>query len=456
MNAKEIVRKQRDYFNNQNTISYEFRYNALSKLRDVILKYEDQLNEGLYKDLGKNKTESFFAEIGQVLKELNYIQKRLKKLMKNKKVKSHIVDFPSKSFISPYPYGVTLIISPWNYPVMLSLGPLIGAIAAGNTVIIKPSEYSTNTSKLLEEILSSVFHDEYIKVVNGAVKETQDLLDQKFDYIFFTGSSNIGKIVMEKASKHLTPISLELGGKSPVIVDQYANIEVAAKRVAFGKLLNSGQTCIAPDYVYIHESVKNEFIQYLKESIEEFFGDNPIKSKDYGKIINNKHYNRLVDLLDNEFIVYGGVTNKQERKIAPTILDNISKESKIMQEEIFGPILPLITYNDLNEVISYINDNPTPLALYLFSENKKVIKRVLNECKFGGGCINDTIMHVSSDYLPFGGVGESGMGSYHGKASFDTFTHYRSIIHKSTKIDIKARYAPYTKTKEILIRKLLK
>ena len=283
MNTKEIVKEQRNYFNNKNTISYEFRYNALSKLRDVILKYEDQLTEGLYKDLGKNKTESFFAEIGQVLKELNYIQKRLKNLMKNKKVKSHIVNFPSKSFISPYPYGVTLIISPWNYPIMLSLGPLVGAIAAGNTVILKPSEYSSNTSKLLEEMLSTVFPDEYIKVVNGEVKETQDLLNEKFDYVFFTGSSNVGKIVMEKASKHLTPISLELGGKSPVIVDQYANIKVAAKRIAFGKLINSGQSCVAPDYVYIHESVKDKFIECLKESIEESFGENPIESNDYGK-----------------------------------------------------------------------------------------------------------------------------------------------------------------------------
>ncbi len=456
MNAKDLVKKQRNYFKNKNTISYEFRYNALSKLRDAILKNEEKLTVGLYEDLGKNKTESYFAEIGQVLKELNYIQKRLKKLMKNKKVKSHIVDFPSKSFISPYPYGVTLIISPWNYPILLSLGPLVGAIAAGNTVILKPSEYSANISKLLEEMLSIVFPDEYIKVVNGEVKETQNLLNQKLDYIFFTGSSNVGKIIMEKASKHLTPISLELGGKSPVIVDQYANIEVAARRVAFGKLINSGQSCVAPDYVYIHESVKDKFIKCLKESIEEFFGKNPIESRDYGKIINDRHYNRLINLLNGESIVYGGITNKQERKIAPTILDNISKESKVMQEEIFGPILPLITYKDFNEVVLYINENPTPLALYLFTENKNVIKTVLNECKFGGGCINDTIMHVSSDYLPFGGVGESGMGSYHGKASFDTFTHYRSVIHKSTKIDIKARYAPYTKAKEKLIRVLLK
>lgn len=456
MLAKEIVQNQREYFKNQHTISYDFRNNALSKLREAILKYEKEFTDALYKDLGKNQAESFFAEIGQVLKELTYIQKRLKKLMKNKKVKSSIIDFPSKSFTSPHPYGVTLIISPWNYPVMLSLGPLVGAIAAGNTVIIKPSEFSINTSKVLEKMISSTFKDNYIKVVNGAVKETQELLDQKLDYIFFTGSSNVGKIIMEKASKHLTPISLELGGKSPAIVGEYANIKVAARRIAFGKLLNSGQTCIAPNHVYIHESVKKEFIGYLKESIKEFFGDNPIDSKDYGKIINNKHYNRLINLLDGETIAYGGNRNDELQKISPAIIDDVTHNSKVMQEEIFGPILPLITYKDLNEVITYINNNPTPLALYLFTENNEIVKRILNECNFGGGCVNDTIMHVSSDYLPFGGVGESGMGSYHGKASFDTFTHYRSVIHKSTKLDIKIRYAPYTESKEKIIHWILK
>jgi len=456
MSANEIVLKQREYFRNQNTISYDFRYKALSSLRSSILKHEEELSEALFKDLGKNQAESFFTEIGQVLKELTYIQKRLKKLMKNRRVKSSIIDFPSKSYISPYPYGVTLIISPWNYPVMLSLGPIVGAIAAGNTIILKPSEFSINTSKVIEKIISSTFDDEYIKVINGAVKETQDLLNQKLDYIFFTGSTNVGRIVMEKASKYLTPISLELGGKSPVIVGKCANIKIAAKRIAFGKLLNSGQTCIAPDYVYVHESVKAEFIKYLKEAIIEFFGDNPIESKDYGKIINNKHYDRLNNLIEGENIVFGGDKSDELQKISPTILDDINHDSKVMQEEIFGPILPLITFEDLNEVISYINNNPAPLALYLFTESKKVIQKVLNECKFGGGCINDTIMHVSSDYLPFGGVGESGMGSYHGKASFDTFSHYRSVMHKSTKFDLKVRYAPYTAAKEKVTRTVLK
>ena len=456
MLGKEIVQKQREFFKNQQTITYEFRYDALSKLRKSILTYETELSEALFKDLGKNKAESFFAEIGQVLKEISYIQKRLKKLMKNKKVKSSFIDFPSKSFISPHPYGVTLIISPWNYPVMLSLGPLVGAIAAGNTVIIKPSEFSINTSIVLEYMLSSTFDDSFIKVVNGAIEETQDLLNQKLDYIFFTGSSNVGKIVMEKASKHLTPLSLELGGKSPVIVDEFANVKVAARRIAFGKLLNSGQTCIAPDHVYVHASVKKEFIKCLKISIEEFYGDNPINSKDYGKIINEKHYNRLSNLLDGEKIAYGGQRDNNLQKIAPTILDDVTHNSKVMQEEIFGPILPLITYNELDEVTTKINNNPTPLALYLFTESKTVVNKILSECKFGGGCINDTIMHVSSDYLPFGGMGESGMGSYHGKASFDTFTHYRSVLHKSTRLDLKVRYAPFTESKEKLTRKILR
>lgn len=456
MLAKDIVENQRGFFKHQNTISFAFRYNALSKLKKAIHTYEEEIIEALYKDLRKNKTESFFSEIGQVLRELTYIQKRLKKLMKNRKVKSSIIDFPSKSFISPHPYGVTLIISPWNYPVMLSLGPLVGAIAAGNTIILKPSEFSQNTSTVLEKMISSTFDDFYIKVVTGAVKETQDLLDQKLDYIFFTGSTAVGKIVMEKASKHLTPISLELGGKSPVIIDENANIKVAAKRIAFGKFLNSGQTCVAPDYIYIHESIKNEFIENLKESITEFFGDNPLESNDYGKIINDKHYNRLTSLIYNETVVHGGFKDDETLKIAPTILDNITPNSAVMQEEIFGPILPILSYTDLNEVITTINNNPSPLAFYLFTESKKVIKKILNECTFGGGCINDTIVHLSSAYLPFGGVGESGMGAYHGKASFDTFTHYRSVLHKSTKLDIKFRYAPYNKTKDKVTRMILK
>ena len=456
MNVQEIVTQQRLYFNKKNTLAFEFRKSQLLKLRKNILKYENDLKEALYKDLNKNETESYFAEIGQVLNEITFLLKNLKKLMKNKRVKSHFFDFPSKSYTSPHPYGVALIISPWNYPVMLTLGPLVGAIASGNTAIIKPSEFSQHTTDVLEKLIQETFDPEYVVLVKGAIKETQDLLNQKFDFIFFTGSSSVGKIVMEKASKHLTPIVLELGGKSPVIVDKTANIKVSAKRIAFGKHLNAGQTCIAPDHLYVHKDIKDEFISHLKQSIEDLYGQNPITSKDYGKIIKEKHYKRLLSLIDKETIVYGGNKDDALRKIAPTIVDNITHDHAIMQEEIFGPILPIIPYDNLDEVISLINSNPSPLALYIFSENKQVQDRIIQECTFGGGCINDTMVHVSSDYLPFGGVGKSGMGSYHGKASFQTFSHYRSILHKSTKVDVKARYAPYNEQKEKLTKMVLK
>jgi len=456
MDIQTIVTNQRNFFRKKQTLEYDFRKEALNKLRQGILNNEENLKDALMKDLGKNSTESYMSEIGIVLKELTYIEKKLKKFMRNKNVKTHLADFPAKSFISPHPYGVALIISPWNYPVNLSLGPLIGAIAAGNTVILKPSEYSVNTSRVLKNMLCSIYPQEYITVIEGGIKENQELLDQKLDYIFFTGSTNVGKIVMEKASKNLTPISLELGGKSPVIVDKDANIKVAAKRIAFGKYLNSGQTCIAPDYLYIHESRKDEFLTYFQEAITEFFGESPLESESYGKIINERHYNRLLSLIEGENAVIGGKVNRQIKCIEPTVLDDISFSSKIMQEEIFGPILPILTFTDIEEVIDYINTNPNPLALYLFTSNRITESKVMSECNFGGGCINDTLNHIASDYLPFGGVGESGMGSYHGKASFDTFSHYRSILKKSTLIDVPARYAPYNKKKEKITKLLLK
>lgn len=456
MNINNIVQNQRKYFFSNETLTYKKRMDTLKKIREMVLSNEEEIKKALKEDLDKNQTESYIAEIGIVLKELTYTQKKLKKLMRNKRVKSEISDFPSKSFISPHPYGVVLVISPWNYPVNLSLLPLIGAIAAGNTVIIKPSEFSNSTSILLEKMISETFDPNHICVVNGGIETNQELLDQKLDYIFFTGSTAVGKIVMEKAAKNLTPISLELGGKSPVIVTKDADIKVAATRIAFGKYLNSGQTCIAPDYLYIDESVKSEFITEFDKIIKEFFGDNPIESKDFGKIINDKHYNRLKGLLIDQTPIIGGNSNDELNKIAPTVLDNVSLDSPVMQQEIFGPILPMITYTNLDDVILYINSNPNPLALYLFTSSLATEKKVLDQCNFGGGCINDTLVQVASDYLPFGGVGESGMGSYHGKASFKTFSHYRSIIKKSTKIDIKARYAPYTEGKEKLTKILLK
>mgnify|MGYP002640915946 CR=1 FL=1 len=456
MDATNIVKKQRLFFESHQTLSYEYRKTNLDKLRNVILLHIDDLSKALKLDLGKSAHESYLTEIGVVLKELTYMQKHLKRLMKPKKVKTHITDFPAKSVRYSDPYGVTLIISPWNYPVNLALAPLIGAIAAGNTAIVKPSEFSVHTSKVLEKIISKTFDDEYIKVVLGGVDVNQNLLDQRFDYIFFTGSSNVGKIVMEKASKHLTPVSLELGGKSPAIVDVTANIKLAAKRITFGKFLNAGQTCVAPDYVYIHENIKDDFIHQVKKNIEAFYGKNPIESDIYGSIINDKHYNRLSEYLKDGKHIIGGTIDANLRKIEPTILDNVSKTSPVMTEEIFGPILPIITYKNIDEVISFVTSRSKPLALYLFSNDKNIQTRVMRECYFGGGCINDTIVHVASDYLPFGGVGESGMGSYHGRQSFATFSHYKSILKKAVWFDLPMRYAPYSDFKKKTVKRFLK
>ncbi len=454
MNIVELVQKQREYYKNHHTLDYTFRISALKKLKDALINYQDDLKNVLYQDLGKSSFEAFLTEIGVSIKEISFMMKHLKKLMKPKKVRTSLVDFPAKSFRLAHPYGVSLIISPWNYPVYLTFAPLIGTIAAGNTAIIKPSNYSPNTSNLIKKLINEIYPEEYIAVVLGGREENQALLEQKFDYIFFTGSTHVGKLVMEKASKNLTPVSLELGGKSPTIVTKDANLKIAARRIAFGKLLNSGQTCVAPDYLYIDKEIKDEFIKHYKNSVKEFYGEIPLDNPNYPKIINKRHFERLLALIDGEEIIMGGESKNQQ--IAPTLLDNVKIDASIMQEEIFGPILPIITFSDILEPITYINNNPHPLALYLFTEDKTIQNRILKECNFGGGCINDTIMQVASDYLPFGGVLESGMGAYHGKASFETFSHYRSIIKKSTKFDLLVRYHPMSSLKEKLARFFLK
>lgn len=455
MTEKQIIANQKTYFLEGNTLSYKARYEALHTLYNTIKEHEEEVLHALESDLGKHRIEGYFSEVGQVYKEISYIKKNLKRYMKNKRSRSELSDFPSKSFVSPHPYGVVLVVSPWNYPFLLAIGPVIGAIAAGNTVIIKPSEFSIHTTKVIKKIMD-VYDDRFISVVTGGVEETTNLLNEKLDYIFFTGSTNVGRIIMEKASKHLTPISLELGGKSPVIVDRYANIKIAAKRVAFGKLLNSGQTCIAPDYLFVHKDVKESFLMHYKQAVKELYGNTPITSKDYGKIINHKHFKRLQNLMKDGKTIFGGEVNEEKRVIAPTIIDDVSMDDNIMQEEIFGPILPVIEFEDIKTVTHYINTNSNPLALYLFTENKHTEKFVLDHCKFGGGCINDTIVQAGSHYLPFGGVGESGIGSYHGENTFKTFSHYRSVIKKSTKIDLPMRYAPYSRKTERLLRRLLK
>lgn len=456
MQISNLVQKQKEFYMKNLTLDISFRREQLKKLKNSVIKYEKELKEALMLDLGKNGSESYFAEIGITLNEITFMEKNLKKLMRNRKVRTSLKDFPAKSFISPHPYGNVLVMSPWNYPIMLSICPLVGAIAAGNTVVLKPSEYSVNTSQVIDKLIKETFNEEYVACVTGGIPVSQEVLNQKFNYIFYTGGKVVGKIVMEKAAKNLTPVSLELGGKSPCIVDDTANIKLAARRIAFGKFLNSGQTCVAPDYLYIHESKKDEFIKYFKEALVQSFGENPIESDDFGKIINQKHFDRLKELLKDQNCVVGGNFDEKSLKIAPTLLDSIDHDNKIMKDEIFGPILPMLTYTNFDSVVNYINSQPNPLAFYLFTTKKANEKKILDNCNFGGGCINDTVMHVASETLPFGGVGESGMGNYHGKASFKTFSHYRSILKKENWLDLPIRYAPYTKLKNRIIKLFLR
>jgi len=458
MNKYEnILEGQRSYLSNLGTIDVDKRINNLKKLKNVIKKYEDEIIDALNKDLGKHIFEAYSNEVGFVYGSIDFVIKNLKNWTKVKKVKNDAAQLPGKSYIYKSHYGAVLIIGPYNYPFQLTIEPLIGAIAGGNTVIIKPSEYATATETIIEKIIKETFDEEYIAVVTGDYKVNSDLLDLEFDYIFFTGSVNVGKIVMEKASKHLTPITLELGGKSPVIVDNTADLKVSAKRILWGKLTNAGQTCVAPDYLLAQEHIYEELIEELKNTIVEFYGNDIINNKEFGRIINEKHMNRLNNILENDKdkIVVGGDVDFEQRYISPTIIRDVTLEDSVMKEEIFGPILPVIKYKDLEDIKYYISKHKNPLALYVFSENDDFSEDIIRRFTFGGGCINDTISHVASAHLPFGGVGTSGMGNYHGRASFDTFTHTKSIVKKSTKIDIKLVFPPY-KEKIKLIKKIMK
>lgn len=454
MNIHSIVEKQRLYFNQGNTRKLEFRILMLRKLQKALQSHEDLLCEAMKKDMNKCPSEVYMTEIGMVLDELRFHLRNLPMWVKEKRVPTPLAQFPSKSFMSPQPYGVALIMSPWNYPIQLCLGPLIGAISAGCTAIVKPSIYAPATSNALAKILGKTYPAQYIAVIEGGREENNALLKEHFDYIFFTGSPTVGRLVMESAAKYLTPMTLELGGKSPVIVDKTANVNLAAKRIAFGKVLNAGQTCVAPDYLFIHKDKKEEFINAYKSAIEEFFPNGSMS--DMNTIINDKHFERVSNLLQSGKTVLGGVTDPVRRFISPTLLDDVSLDSHIMKEEIFGPILPMISYTDINKCIDYIVKNPKPLALYLFTKETAIERQVLNHCSFGGGCINDTIIHLATSHMGFGGVGDSGMGSYHGKRSFDTFTHYRSIVKKANWLDLPMRYRPYTKSKDRLIRMFMK
>ncbi|HEG9821896.1 TPA: aldehyde dehydrogenase [Staphylococcus aureus] len=433
------------FFNTQQTKDISFRKEQLKKLSKAIKSYESDILEALYTDLGKNKVEAYATEIGITLKSIKNARKELKNWTKTKNVDTPLYLFPTKSYIKKEPYGTVLIIAPFNYPFQLVFEPLIGAIAAGNTAIIKPSELTPNVARVIKRLINETFDANYIEVIEGGIEETQTLIHLPFDYVFFTGSENVGKIVYQAASENLVPVTLEMGGKSPVIVDETANIKVASERICFGKFTNAGQTCVVPDYILVHESVKDDLITALSKTLREFYGQNIQQSPDYGRIVNLKHYHRLTSLLNSAQmnIVFGGHSDEDERYIEPTLLDHVTSDSAIMQEEIFGPILPILTYQSLDEAIAFIHQRPKPLSLYLFSEDENATQRVINELSFGGGAINDTLMHLANPKLPFGGVGASGMGRYHGKYSFDTFTHEKSYIFKSTRLESGVHLPPY-------------
>ncbi len=448
-NIDEIVYNQRTYFNTKETLSIAFRKRQLELLYAQIKTYEKDIIVALNNDLNKSEFEAYATEIGMIYTELKYMIRKVTSFAKPKLKRSPMMHFPSTSYAYSDPYGCVLIISPWNYPFNLCISPLIGAIAAGNCAILKVSNDASATAKVIQQIVS-VFSDDYVMVVNAGIEESKALLEQRFDYIFFTGGSGVGKIVMEKAAKHLTPVTLELGGKCPCIVDHSANIELSAKRIVWGKLLNAGQTCVAPDYVLVHESVQDELIQCIKKYITIFYGDRPHENDEYPKIINRHHFERL-----KKFIRSDAAVNEDTLQISPVILNNITREAEVMKEEIFGPILPILTYQHIDHAIAEINARNKPLALYLFTQSKENEKKVLRETFYGGGCVNDTIIHVANHYLPFGGVGQSGMGKYHGKFSFDLFSHTKSVMKKSNLIDLNVRYAP-SKNKLKLLRMIFK
>ncbi len=456
MEIKELVSQQRNFYKRHLSKDVGYRKMALRTLRDAIRRHVEDIEQALYLDLHKSPSESYMSEIGMVLSELTFQLRHIDQWSKPKRCHTPLAQFYATSYRVPQPYGVVLVMAPWNYPFQLCMEPLIGALAAGNTVILKPSAYAPHISSIIHIIIEECFEPHYVAVVEGGRKENTELLEQRFDYIFFTGGVEVGKQVMEKASRYLTPVSLELGGKSPCIIEESADLKLAAKRIVFGKFLNAGQTCVAPDYVLIQRSLKNDFLCYLKQAIQVGYGDRPIKHPDYPCIINDKHFERLCSLMKEGTICIGGEVCKETRQIEPTVIDGVETHFRIMQEEIFGPLLPILVYDELDDVIDYIESKEHPLALYLFTSNPKVEKRILNECSFGGGCINDTIIHLASSHMGFGGVGQSGMGSYHGYDSFLTFSHQRSIVKKAQWMDLPFRYPPYKKTKDAIIRLFMK
>lgn len=459
MTEKEIqaiLQKQKDYFASGATLPVKARIAALKKLYSVIKESEKMITDALTADLGKSALEGFMCEAGLVLGEISYMLKNIRRFARDEGRASPITNFAAKSFVKKSPRGSVLIMSPWNYPFLLTLDPLVDALAAGNTVVVKPSAYSANTSRVIEDLLGQTFAPEYVAVVTGGRAENTCLLEQKFDYIFFTGSQAVGREVLRKAADNLIPATLELGGKSPCIVDKSANIKLAATRIVWGKFLNCGQTCVAPDYILCHESVKDQLVEQLKKQITAQFGNDPLNNPTYGKIINQKHFERLTWLINKNKLVCGGNSDASKLKIEPTVMVNVTWDDAVMGQEIFGPILPILTWKDEEEMLQVINSRSKPLALYLFTSSKKLEKKVLSRCQFGGGCINDTIVHLATNNMGFGGIGASGMGAYHGKVGFDTFSHKKSIVDKKTWIDVNMRYQPYSSFKEMLLRMFLK
>ena len=450
----DILEKQRAFFNSGGTKDIAFRIELLKNLERWVSRHDEDIMAALKTDLNRSPFEAHATEVGTTLDEVRYTLRHIRCWNRPKHVLSNLKNFPSCAKIYPEPYGVTLIMSPWNYPFLLTTTPIITAVAAGNCAMVKPSAYSPASSSLVAKMCAEVFDTQHVTVVEGGREENKALLDEQYDLIFFTGSTTVGKTVMQAAANHLTPVILELGGKSPCIVDETANLKIAAKRIVWGKFVNAGQTCVSPDYILAHQSIKQKLMDEMKAAIRAMYGAKPHENPDFPKIINEKHFRRLLALLEGEKIVMGGASNPATLQIEPTLLDEVKWDAPVMSEEIFGPIMPVLSYSSLESVVKIINARPKPLAAYLFTAKKKTEHYFLRNVSFGGGCINDTIVHLSVPRLPFGGVGASGMGCYHGKAGFDAFTHYRSVLHKSKYVDIPLRYPPYTDFALKLLKKL--
>lgn len=459
MNAEQIknlVDSQKAYFKSGATLDVKARLRLLKELKKAIISNLDALHAALEKDLGKSASESYMCETGLAMSELSFMIKHLKRYAKPKRVKTPIAHAVAKSYRLPSPFGTTLVLSPWNYPFLLSIDPVVDAVAAGNTVVLKTSSSSPNVGEAIKALVEKVFPKEHVAVVLGGGETNDALAEQKFDYIFFTGSKGVGTKIYENAAKTLTPVTLELGGKSPCIVDETAKIPLAAKRIVWGKYLNVGQTCVAPDYVLCAASVRDRLVEELKIQIEKQYGKVPLENPAYGKMISKRHYDRVMGLIIPEKTVCGGTGDESTLKIAPTVMTDVSPDDAVMQEEIFGPVLPILTYEDEAEIVEYVSSLDAPLAFYIFSSDRKRIKRLTTSVGFGGGCVNDTVVHLATPYMAFGGFGASGLGSYHGKAGFDTFSHYKSIVNKRTWIDLPIRYQPYGKGRDRLVRMFLK